>query len=389
MFLKKNPLFFGIVVLMIIVGVVLVLASATNEKRNASQDKQVVKIGAILPLSGNLASIGIPGKNVLELAFEKLNTAQSNAHYSLFFEDSKGQTKDGVTAAQKLLSVDNVRVIFATLSSVSLAIAPLVQQHDAILFASAISTELLKEGDGVFRFFTSTQNEVAVWLDRINEKRFKRVGMLYINAEFSLEEKKLLETNLPDNVSFVAEMFEAKDQDVRTQLTKLKQANPDVLVISGIGSNYVSIVNQIKELHITTSLIGDFDFALSTARNAARTTENGLSLFDGIEFAMINVDQSSPDAKMLLAGYRTKYQNPEYDILNESEALFAYDAAHLLNERVQKIGSFDVRQLKDQLQNVTQYSGVSGNIRITNRSADIPLVLGRYENGEIKIVKKK
>ncbi len=371
----------------ILVGLAWLTLMIPFEHGGKPKQPDIIKVGVILPLTGNLASIGVPGKNALELAFNRINQQQTDFRYEVIYEDSKGSPKDGVTAAQKLLSVDKAQVVFATLSSVSLAIAPIIQERNALLFASAISTDLLKEGDGIFRFFPSTQNEVAVWLDRIKSKNYKRVAMLYMNAEFSLEEKKQLEASLPNDVMFIAESFEANSQDLRTQLTKLKQSDPDVIVISGIGSNYVSLMNQLNDLNISPAVIGDFDFALSIARNAARKSDQGLSLFDGVEFAMINIDSTSSVTQDLIKRYRERYRDPEYDILNESEALFAYDAANLLNERAQKIGVFDISKLKDQLQNITQYSGVSGNIKITNRSADIPLVLARYRNGEIEIVK--
>ena len=66
-------------------------------------EEKTIKIGAILPLSGNLAAIGVPERNVLDLTVDELNEKQDKYRYEIIFEDSKGNAGEGATIANKLI----------------------------------------------------------------------------------------------------------------------------------------------------------------------------------------------------------------------------------------------------------------------------------------------
>ena len=70
-----------------------------------------LQIGAILPLTGNFAKIGIPKKNAMEIAAEEINNSKnkSSKKMEIIYEDSKGTSKDGVTIFQKMLSTTEIK----------------------------------------------------------------------------------------------------------------------------------------------------------------------------------------------------------------------------------------------------------------------------------------
>lgn len=106
------------------------------------------KIGAIIPLTGEVATYGEALKRGFELARE-----HSGDGVSIIYEDSKADPKTGVTAFQKLTSRDNVEAILGDATSgVCLAIAPLAEQnHKVLLITIATSDKLAEAGEYVFR----------------------------------------------------------------------------------------------------------------------------------------------------------------------------------------------------------------------------------------------
>lgn len=73
-----------------------------------------IKIGVILPLSGNSANIGNSILNGINLAVDEFapNYQINGQPLELIFEDNQFKTQQSVTAAKKLTSVDQVNAIF-------------------------------------------------------------------------------------------------------------------------------------------------------------------------------------------------------------------------------------------------------------------------------------
>src|SRR5680860_912829 len=89
-----------------------------------------IKIGIVAPLSGPAANSGIAMRQAYEAAIQQVNDAggiDMNGEKQMIkvvFEDSASRPEVGVSAAQKLLTRDNVDILVgdALASSVTLAI---------------------------------------------------------------------------------------------------------------------------------------------------------------------------------------------------------------------------------------------------------------------------
>src|SRR5947209_4316711 len=67
-----------------------------------------VPFGAILPLTGNLASLGEPKRNAFLLAQDDVNAdgGIDGRRLDVRFEDNRGEPREGVSAFQKLMNLD-------------------------------------------------------------------------------------------------------------------------------------------------------------------------------------------------------------------------------------------------------------------------------------------
>lgn len=86
---------------------------------NADVEKPKFQIGAILPLSGPGAAVGETFSKGLLLGAEYLNAHEGiNGHeVEVIFEDTRSETKNAVTAFNKLTTIHKINVIFTTLTS--------------------------------------------------------------------------------------------------------------------------------------------------------------------------------------------------------------------------------------------------------------------------------
>ena len=109
----------------------MVLSLVACDKHES--DKPVVKIGVIMSFSGAEPEGANNAKNALLFVRDK--KLNSDIKYDLIFEDSAGEIAKGLNAAKKLVSYDNVDVVFSNISGVSKAIAPYLAEKQVVHIA--------------------------------------------------------------------------------------------------------------------------------------------------------------------------------------------------------------------------------------------------------------
>ncbi len=115
-----------------------------NEK-SKPEEKEVIKIGVILPLTGNMANQGKKVLNGIKLALENSNNTNS-FFIKLIVEDSQGKPDQAVSAYNKISNVNKANYIIGDLlSSSTLAIAPLIHKNKQILISPTASSPLLSK----------------------------------------------------------------------------------------------------------------------------------------------------------------------------------------------------------------------------------------------------
>ena len=101
------------------------------------------KIGFIGPLTGDAAVYGELLRNVIQLAVNEINAAGGigGRQIEMIYEDGKCNGKDGANAMQKLVNVDQVKIVIGGFcSSESLAAAPIAMNNKVLLFSPGSSS---------------------------------------------------------------------------------------------------------------------------------------------------------------------------------------------------------------------------------------------------------
>ena len=124
----------AIFLLGIIVGFALsTLPIGDNVSVNGKSDKEVIKIGVMTMLSGDLALIGENVVNAIEIAIEDLGLPSENIELIVEDVGGLGDQSQAVSALEKLVEVDRVEIIVNGMSSnAALAIAPLLDEYEVV-----------------------------------------------------------------------------------------------------------------------------------------------------------------------------------------------------------------------------------------------------------------
>lgn len=342
-------LWVGIEILVFIVIGLFILSSFFFPVQKA--EAKVIKIGAIFPLSGRDADWGLRCQRGVELAMEDVNN--SGVIIDVIYEDSKSDSKQAVTSAQKMINVDQVQAIFCQLSDICSALAPVAQENGVVLFGFSHTPGLTEAGDFVFNL-RGDATHAGRGMGEFASGKYGKVAVFYLNNPTQKGfYEGFKETYEADGGKMVfSEFHQSTDSDFRTALAKAKEFEPDALAFFTRVPTTIELVKQSRESGLNQPIIGSLGID-------TQALLDGLGdLADGIVYttSLISDDISEPGLLAALERYDNRF--------NESMPMWVaetYDGIRLL-ALVGKEGASTPEQIRDALMEVKDFPGLSADI---------------------------
>lgn len=198
-----------------------------------------VKIGVIVPMSGQVASMGEAVQNAINLGDYK--------NLRPVFEDDPCDAKKAISAYQKL-KLEDVKIFYVACSGSVMALAPLAEQNgDLILTAYAGSAEIRRTGTEVIRFIPDALSVGEAMVQYVDTPALKnkKIGLLHEEQDYAQSLADLLKTDFGEKIITV-EKYNANDTTYRTQITKLKFAGVDTLLFVPTSDKAAQLI--LKEM---------------------------------------------------------------------------------------------------------------------------------------------
>ncbi len=335
-----------------------------------------LKWGVLLPLTGDLAEIGGNARIALELAVNEINQQGGidGQTVELIIEDTRCNPQAAATAAQKLVNVDRVPVIFGeACSGATLAAAPIANAGKTVLFSPcSTSPDVTNAGDFVFRDVPSDafQGKIAAEF-AFNQLKKKKAAVLYSQNDYAIALQKVFSDTFSSLGGQIVdtEQISDKARDVRTELTKIKNANPDLVYVVAYTDATVIILQQAHELGLTVQFLGPDAWDDPAIPKRADETANG-----AIYLKPKTLDPPAFKQKIEANGGKTTLCAPQI-----------YDAAKIVAASMKKAGSTG-EALKNELYAVQNYQGVSAVISFDDHGdlKTAEYAYYTYQNGETK-----
>jgi branched-chain amino acid transport system substrate-binding protein len=160
-----------------------------------------------------------------------------------------------------LIFVDKVPAIVGPVgSSVTLAVAPIAEKEKVVIVSpTATNPRIRTAGDYVFRVVSSDALQGKVLAEVAFAKLgARRAAVLYMNNDYGVGLKDVFEKTFAAlGGSIVAsEGFQGGDKDFRTQLTKFKARNSDVIFLPGHHTETGLALKQARELGLNVPFLG-------------------------------------------------------------------------------------------------------------------------------------
>lgn len=250
--MKKNKIIWIITVIVI----VSILIAYFNFK-NTTLDKKQLKIGVILPLTGDAASYG---KSLQEGIIIADSLASDSIGYQLkiIYEDSKAEPLQAINSINKLISVDKVDCIIGDMfTSTTLAISPIAEKNDLLLISpTGSASEISKDKRCVFRIYPSEIEEgntlSKFYIEKFNSQKS---AIIFANEDAMKNVVNTIKTNLGDSIVLYESSFNKGIIDFKNIITSIPKNISNVFII-GYLNDAALFVKQSKELNRSFNFLG-------------------------------------------------------------------------------------------------------------------------------------
>ncbi len=296
-----------------------------------------IKVGILLPLSGSVAPIGINNRRGHELAVEEINAnggieALGGAKLELVDGDTQGKPEIGITELQKLERKGVVAIMGAYQSGVTFPVTQVSEKLrvpfiDPVAIADSITSRGFK-----YLFKVSPQ---ASWYARdqirfvkeASEKVGSPVKSVVLLHEDTLFGKSTGDGQVKAAGEFGIEVLDRiaypKDSaDMTATMSKIKQMDPDAILLVSYLSDAVLITKTMKELGIDAPIVGtsaghidpayistlgaDADFTFTVGEWATDVKKNGVPEIAARFKKKFGVDMNGHAAETYMSTYVLK-----------------------------------------------------------------------------------
>ena len=279
---------------------------------------QDIKVGTIFPLSGGAGPDGQSVTNAVKLAIEQINDKGGllGRKIALVSKDDESTPAVGVSRANEMIAEKADVVIEGWNSPVTLAMQPILARAGILDITAVSKADLILAGESnplAIRLNSSNGFDAAVIAKYVVETlKAKKVAFLtqndvYGNGFQAAVETEFKKLNFAGEVT-TTEKFAFKDTDFRVQLTNLKTANPDAIIVtnSSNSSGLPAMVEQYRQADLKSAFVGAVGIMLPTVFKVAGDANNGIVSAD-IYFWDLPPFNAIPENNSFVAAFKKAY----------------------------------------------------------------------------------
>ncbi len=371
------------------------LAGCTVAKSSSGdgtkQDKDSVKIGVNMELSGAAAGYGNAQKQGIQLAVSEINKKGGidvNGHkkkIKLIMRDNKTAISTSASVAAQLATKEKVAAIVgpATTNAGTAEIPNITKAKVPSVSPSATDPNYTLQKNGKvqpFVFRACYQNNfqggsAAKFV--MNNIKAKRVAVYTDNSSdygngLAKAFKKTYKGKIVDS-----QTFSEGDKDFNAVLTSFKAKKVDAIYVPGYYTEVGLIIKQARQIGIKAPIVGSDGMAdpklvqIAGAKNASK-------IYYTTPFST-QVAAKDPTASKFMSDFKNRYHEeaPTFSAL-------AYDAVYMIKEAIENEKSDDSAKITKGLEQIKDFTGVTGKITVDkDHNPEKPIAVEELINGKV------
>jgi branched-chain amino acid transport system substrate-binding protein len=261
----------------------------------------------------------------------------------LKFDDDQSKADESAKLYEKYITADGVDLVLPPYGSGATgAVGQILARHKyALIGSSAASESIYKQG---LTNMVMTVPASSMWLaalpDLLKKQNLKSVSMVTLDNPFTLDSDKFLKAQFGGNgVNVVgSETFASGNKDFTPIWTKVKAANPDVVVLQAFGPDTVTAMKQAAEQKLSPKL-----WAISAGawRNDVFLNGVGPAVAECVVGdAQWNTTLTEGGSKEFAKAYIAKHGDPAAGTTgSDPSAAWGFAAGQVLTEAIDALGA--------------------------------------------------
>ncbi|WP_165078707.1 MULTISPECIES: ABC transporter substrate-binding protein [unclassified Desulfovibrio] len=349
---------------------------------DAASDKDPIKIGVYLPLTGQNAFGGQLELEGVKLAHQEMPTVLGRP-VELVVVDNKSDKVEAANAVKRLIERDKVVAFIGTYGS-SLAMAgaeigekagvpgvgtsctnPLVTQGKKYYFRACFIDPYQGAAAATYAHDSLGAKKAAVLMDMTNDYA---VGL----SNFFTRSFKKLGGEVVANLK-----YSSGDQDFTAQLTELIAKNPDVVFMPAYFAEGAIIMKQARELGAKFRLMGgDAMDNPDTVKLGGKAVEGFLHTTFPYDPTMANM---SEEAKRFTEAWKKAYPDKDTNV----NGALGYNCYFLILDAIKRAGKAEPEAIAKALAETVELPTALGKLSINEtHDAEMPVGIIEYKDGK-------
>jgi branched-chain amino acid transport system substrate-binding protein len=336
-----------------IVALSITTASAAN----------MIKVGAILSVTGPASFLGAPEAKTLEMMVEDINAKGgiNGTKVELVIKDSGGSPEKAVSFAKQLIDEDKVFAILGpSTSGETMAIKNIAEEGKTILISCA-AAEVIVNPQAKYVFKTPQMDKHAVIriFQQMKKMNISRIGVLSSNTGFGKAGKEQLEKLAPEYgiTIVISEVYDKAATDLTAEVTKVKASNIQAIVNWSIEPAQAIVIKNARQIGLTIPIFQSHGFGNIGYVKAAGSAAEGV-IFPAGRLLVADVLSDKNPQKAVLLSYKKSYE-AKYKEDVSTFGGHAYDAMLVLVEAVKTAGT-DKEKVRTAIENIKGLVGTAG-----------------------------
>ena len=302
----------------------------------------------------------------------------------LVYYDDKSGTGTAVRVYEKLITEDKVDVVLSPYgTAIHFAVAPMAERYKVpIVGSTAASVKFRDIKTRYFWFITSclADRQMQALVDLLKHLGVKSVAIIYAQELFPRENLQFLDPYVKEagfNV-LLRKDYPMGAKDLTTLLSQVKGKNPEAVIALCYPAGAFTITTQAQEVGLNPK----FFFELVGPAVVVFGPKFGAATEGIATMGHWSPKGKWPGAKDFYDRYVAKF-NKKPDYLN---SVLAYTSCQILQQAIEKVGSFDWNKLRDYIAN-SEFQTINGPIKFTGtENMRTPSMILQWQKGELEIV---
>lgn len=302
-----------------------------------------VKVGLLHSMSGSMAISEQAVLDAEKLAVKEINAAGGVLGKTIQYQEEDGASDPSTFAAkaEKLVDQDGVSTVFGCWTSSSRkAVKSIFEDYGALLFYP-VQYEGMESSHNIVYTGAAPNQQIVPAIDYLMEQGYSKFFLLGSDYVFPRTANMIITAQVKAaGMEVVGEEYADMDQtDFAAIISKIEDAQPDVIVNTLNGTGNVSFFKQMSEKNYSSEDFMTMSFSIAEEEVAAI----GANILNG-HMVSWNYYQTTENEKNteFVKAYKAEYGDSR---VTSDPAEAAYDAVYLWAAACEKAGSFEVAKV--------------------------------------------